>query len=372
MEYRVGEMVFNDWEIVREIGSGASGQVWEIVKKDHDISISSALKVIRVPKDPSLKRTLYGDGMDEQSVTAFFQDVVEDLTDEIKIMTDMKGFPHIVNCEDYQVIKYPEEIRWDILIRMELLVPIQTFIQEHGISEADVLRMGRELVQTLELFESKGIIHRDIKPDNIFVDNYQNFKIGDFGIARICDKASSDLSKKGTENYMAPEVFHGKDYDHTVDIYSLGLVLYKLLNNNRLPFYPETGSYSEWEMQQALIDRLSGKKELPLPCAASEAFGKIVLRMCAHDPGERYQNAGEILADLEHITGSGKNIAGTAAAEKGTGETSKSLDETRAMFGKDMFIYDAETVKKTSKTGITGNSIGKAAAGSTAQTEKNV
>ena len=128
MEYRVGEMVFNDWEIVREIGSGASGQVWEIVKKDHDISISSALKVIRVPKDPSLKRTLYGDGMDEQSVTAFFQDVVEDLTDEIKIMTDMKGFPHIVNCEDYQVIKYPEEIRWDILIRMELLMPIQTFI----------------------------------------------------------------------------------------------------------------------------------------------------------------------------------------------------------------------------------------------------
>lgn len=51
MEYRVGEMVFNDWEIVREIGSGASGQVWEIVKKDHDISISSALKVIHVPKD---------------------------------------------------------------------------------------------------------------------------------------------------------------------------------------------------------------------------------------------------------------------------------------------------------------------------------
>ena len=123
-----------------------------------------------------------------------------------------------------------------------------------------------------------------------------NFKIGDFGIARICDKASADLSKKGTENYMAPEVFHGKDYDHTVDIYSLGLVLYKLLNNNRLPFYPETGSYSEWDMQQALIDRLSGKKELPPPCAASEEFGKIVLRMCAHDPAERYQNAKEILA----------------------------------------------------------------------------
>ena len=158
MEYRVGEMVFNDWEIVREIGSGASGQVWEIVKKDHDISISSALKVIHVPKDPSLKRTLYGDGMDERSITTFFQDMVDDLTDEIKIMTDMKGFPHIVNCEDYKVIRYENEIQWDILIRMELLMPIQAYIQEHAISEADVLRMSRELVQTLELFESKGII----------------------------------------------------------------------------------------------------------------------------------------------------------------------------------------------------------------------
>lgn len=361
MEYRVGEMVFNDWEIVREIGSGASGQVWEIVKKDHDISISSALKVIHVPKDPSLKRTLYGDGMDERSITTFFQDMVDDLTDEIKIMTDMKGFPHIVNCEDYKVIRYENEIQWDILIRMELLMPIQAYIQEHAISEADVLRMSRELVQTLELFESKGIIHRDIKPDNIFVDNYGNFKIGDFGIARICDKASADLSKKGTENYMAPEVFHGKDYDHTVDIYSLGLVLYKLLNNNRLPFYPETGSYSEWDMQQALIDRLSGKKELPPPCAASEEFGKIVLRMCAHDPAERYQNAKEILEDLEQITGSKENIAGMAVAPEtaSVSSSSKSLDETRAMFQKDVFIYDAETVKKTSKTNITGNSIGK-------------
>ena len=201
--------------------------------------------------------------------------MVDDLTDEIKIMTDMKGSPHIVNCEDYKVIRYENEIQWDILIRMELLMPIQAYIQEHAISEADVLRMSRELVQTLELFESKRHHSPGYQAGQYFLSIITAiFKIGDFGIARICDKASADLSKKGTENYMAPEVFHGKDYDHTVDIYSLGLVLYKLLNNNRLPFYPETGSYSEWDMQQALIDRLSGKKELPPPCAASEEFGK--------------------------------------------------------------------------------------------------
>lgn len=51
--------------------------------------------------------------------------MVDDLTDEIKIMTDMKGFPHIVNCEDYKVIRYENEIQWDILIRMELLMPFR-------------------------------------------------------------------------------------------------------------------------------------------------------------------------------------------------------------------------------------------------------
>lgn len=274
MDYKVGTQVFNDWKIVREIGSGASGTVWELEKVDHEIATSSALKVVRVPQDPSLEKMLYNDGMDGISVTKFFQGVVDDLTDEIKIMNDMKGFPYIVNCEDYSVIKYPDELKWDILIRMELLTPIQAYIQSNALSEADVLKMSRELLQTLRLFESKGIIHRDIKPDNIFIDKFGNCKIGDFGIARICDKASANLSKKGTENYMAPEVFHGKEYDHTVDIYSLGLVLYKLLNNNRLPFYPENGAYSDWDMQQALIDRLSGRKELPLPNSASPEFGR--------------------------------------------------------------------------------------------------
>ena len=81
MKYEIGSMVFNDWQIVREIGSGASGVVWEIVKEDHDITISSALKVIHVPQNSSVERNLYADGMDELSVTKFLQNVVSDLTD---------------------------------------------------------------------------------------------------------------------------------------------------------------------------------------------------------------------------------------------------------------------------------------------------
>ena len=265
-EYKVGETVFDEWTIIRKIGSGISGQVWEISKKNQEKSLSSALKVIRIPGDfSSLEHTLYEDGMDEESVMEFFQDMVDELTDEIKRMAKLKDFPNIVKCEDYKVIHYPGEIKWDILIRMELLTPLQMFTKETKISEADVLRMSKELVQTLELFEEKGIIHRDIKPTNIFTDNHGNFKIGDFGIARVWDKVFGDPYKKKIENYMAPEVLQGKVYDHTADIYSLGLVLYKLLNKNQLPFYSETDFNSEIGGQQ------------PQPC--NTKLRQIILKM---------------------------------------------------------------------------------------------
>lgn len=360
MKYDIGERVFNDWEIVREIGSGASGTVWEIVKKDHDITTSSALKVIQVPQSESSKRALSDDGLDEASITSYFQKLVNELTDEIKIMIDMKGFPYIVNCEDYKVIKCPNEAKWEILIRMELLTPLQTYIQKHVLSEADIIKIGRELLEALSLFESKGILHRDIKPDNIFIDNYGNAKIGDFGIARICDKESVNLSIKGTENYMAPEVYQGKEYSSTADIYSLGLVLYKLLNNNRLPFYPTSGEYDDWDVQRAHIDRLTGNRELPVPCSASPEISKIILRMCTYNPKERYQSAKEVLEDLSDIAGSTIGIVGVTSEEaSATSNKDKSYNETRLGSIDGMIIHNGDVIKKTgksNKTGMTGQS----------------
>lgn len=354
MEYKIGEKVFDEWTIIREIGSGISGQVWEISKKNQEESISSALKVIRIPGDSSsLEQTLYEDGMDEESVMEFFQDVVDELTVEIKLMAEMKDSPHIVKCEDYKIIRYPGEIKWDILIRMELLMPLQVFTKEKEISEADVLRMSKELVQALELFEEKEIIHRDIKPANIFTDNQGNFKIGDFGIARVWDKVFRDPYKKKIENYMAPEVLQGKVYDHTADIYSLGLVLYKLLNKNQLPFYSETDFNSEIDRQQSQS------------CNTVPKLGQIILKMCAYDLGERYQDAHEILVDLETITETDEsNIAISKQSitdEKQEAEehlkrldedvvSKEILSEKNSMDNiKTMFEYDEKENKKSGK-----------------------
>ena len=84
--------------------------------------------------------------------------------------------------------------------------------------------------------------------------------MGDFGIARVADKTTGGLSRKGTFTYMAPEVYKGQAYGPSVDIYSLGLVMYRLLNNNRGPFLPPVPSPLTYnDRESALARRLGGE-----------------------------------------------------------------------------------------------------------------
>ena len=238
MNYTIGDSVFNDWIITRELGEGATGRVYEIEKNDHTISAKAALKVIRIPKSMSDVHEVMSEGMDEVSVTQYFREFVDEILREIKIMISLKDHPNIVGYEDHCVKEHEEEVGWDILIKMELLTPLSKWLLNHPMDEPTALRLGCEISSALAYATDSGLVHRDVKPENIFVDQMGRFKLGDFGIARTIEKTTGGLSKKGTESYMAPEVYLGKTYNDQIDIYSLGIVLYRLMNNNRLPFYP--------------------------------------------------------------------------------------------------------------------------------------
>ena len=337
MTYQIGETVFNDWKIVRRIGSGASGTVYEIQKQDQKVVLNAALKVMQVPQDPSVVESLRSDGMSDEAVGAYLQGIVNELIEEVKMMTSLKGFPYIVSCEDYQEVKDPDSLRWDILIRMELLTPLQDYQKSHDFTEADVHTMAVHMAKALQLFEEHHIVHRDIKPENIFVNPYGDYKVGDFGIATAADRAAGELSKKGTENYMAPEVYRGQDYDSTVDIYSLGLVLYRTLNNNRLPFYPLDRDYTEMDREQALVYRMAGKKTMPAPSRAGDELGQIILKMCAYRPQERYQNADELLRDLNRVTPSDQVILAAYESKTVIEKEQKDVkNQTTPLFGTKM------------------------------------
>ena len=302
MEYTIGSVVFDDWVIEQIIGQGSYGSVYKIRKSEYGVTTYSALKVIKIPQSSADIRSALSEGMDNQTVTSYFQGIVDDIVHEIAIMSQVKGHPNIVSYEDHKIAVRENEIGWDILIRMELLTGLIDYQLSHPIGERDVLQIAVDISEALAFCERKGLIHRDIKPENIFVSEIGAFKIGDFGVAKTAEKAASTQSRKGTEIYMAPEVYMGRPYDQNVDIYSLGLVLYRYLNDNRLPFYPQAGiPIRPGDRENALLERMKGTP-IPAPAHGSDGLCKIVLKACEYDPARRYRSAGEMLTDLKALT----------------------------------------------------------------------
>ena len=301
MEYSVDAAVLDGWNITRLLGEGSYGKVFEIERSEFGQTYRAALKVITVPQSSAEVRSVISEGMSVSQAEAYFHGIVEELMHEFSIMFKLKGTANIVSCEDLRVLEHPDGIGWDILIRMELLHPLLPYVYEHPMARRDIIRLGIDICKALELCQRYNIIHRDIKPENIFISDNGDYKLGDFGIARTIERTTSGLSKKGTYSYMAPEVYAGKEYGFSVDTYSLGLVLYRMLNKNRGPFLPqppEAITFSSRE--QALARRMSGEP-LPRPFYGEGRLGEIVLKACAFDPKERYSSPQQLRQELEAI-----------------------------------------------------------------------
>lgn len=294
------QKIWPEWEIEKQIGRGTYGVVYQAVRRGNDLTSRAAVKVISIPQDPSELDTLRSDGLDLQSSWAYLKLIVDEFVSEIRLLETFKGIQNIVSIEDYKVIEKKDPIGWDIYIRMELLTPFNVYICDRMLTEADIIRLGRDICTALEICGRRNIIHRDIKPENIFVNSFGSFKLGDFGTARNMENLTGGLSQRGTFNYMAPEVVTGASYDATVDVYSLGLVLYRLMNNNRLPFLSEKQLLSPGERRAALDRRIQGE-DLPAPCQASPALAQVILKACAFHPQDRYASAGEMRQALEAV-----------------------------------------------------------------------
>ena len=282
--------IWPDWTVEEQIGEGAFGKVYKAVRNDSGFMTYAAIKVISVPNNESEVESLQADGISLVGAKSYLQGIVSDFVNEIRLMESMKGTTNIVSVEDYKVVEKKEGIGWDIFIRMELLTPLVKKLTVSQFSERDVIKLGIDICSALERCSKCNIIHRDIKPENIFVSNFGDYKIGDFGIAKQLEKTCGSLSSKGTFNYIAPEVARGCSYDARVDTYSLGIVLYKLLNNNRLPFihpYNEQITYAEKRL--AVEKRLSGQP-LPPPVNASQEMAAVIDTACRYNPDERFNS----------------------------------------------------------------------------------
>ena len=290
---------WRDWKIVKDLGGGTYGRVYEIERTISGIQEKAALKIVSRPKNKDEMESYYNEGYSKADLIASYESEIRNYVQEYKLMKELQGESNIVSCDDFTMVPHEDGIGGDIFIRMELLTSLQQILRERSLSEQEIIKLGKDISHALVLCESKNIIHRDIKPANIMVSQFGNYKLGDFGVSKIMDHATFATSM-GTPEYQAPEVVHMERYGQAVDIYSLGITLYWLLNNRRMPFIDANQQITLAVKNEAMDRRYRGEK-LPVPKNGSAKLKQVVLKACAYRPEDRYASAKELYEALDAL-----------------------------------------------------------------------
>lgn len=290
------EPLWNEWYVEELIGKGSYGEVYKIYRDVGGKREYAAAKYISIPKADDRKNYRR---YSQKELTTIFEDRADKFSIEISSMLKLKDSKNVVHYEQHIKEKKKDEIGWDIIIRMELLTSLEDYLDENVFYKKDVVKLGIDICAAIDSCQKNNIIHRDIKIENIFLDAFNNYKLGDFGVSRE-GKGTATGTITGTSDYMAPEISKDHKYNSTVDIYALGIAMYQLLNNRRNPFIDADKVPTSDDEANAQLKRLNGEA-FPNPKFDSGELARIVKKACAYDRHERYETPQEMAEELKKV-----------------------------------------------------------------------
>jgi len=271
-ELTTGTIFAGRYKIIEELGKGGMGKVYKAI--DKKLNEEVALKLIK-PEIASDKKTL------------------ERFNNELKFA---RKIAHKNVGRMYELM----EEKGTHFITMEY-VPgqdLRGLIRQTGqLTVGTALSIAKQVCEGLTEAHRLGVIHRDLKPQNIMIDKEGNARIMDFGIARsVSGKGITGAGVMvGTPEYMSPEQVESKETDQRSDIYSLGVILYEMVTG-RVPFEGDTPlSVAVKHKTEAPPDPKQVNTQIP------EDLSRLILKCLEKDSDKRYQSAGEVRAELENI-----------------------------------------------------------------------
>ncbi|MGN8967399.1 Stk1 family PASTA domain-containing Ser/Thr kinase [Intestinimonas sp. HCP28S3_D6] len=273
MDQYIGKLLDNRYEILERIGTGGMAVVFK--GRDHRLNRLVAIKILKddLAKDAEFRRRFH----DESQAVA------------------MLSHPNIMAVYD---VSRSEQVEY---IVMELIdgITLKQYMQRKGgpLSWKESLHFITQIMKALSHAHGRGIIHRDIKPQNIMVLRDGSIKVTDFGIARLASAAQSTLTQEalGSVHYISPEQARGSRIDGRSDIYSAGVVLYEMLTG-RLPFEGDTPvSVAIQHINSIPLAPRELNPDIP------EALEAITMKAMAPKVENRYRNADDMLYDLEEF-----------------------------------------------------------------------
>lgn len=267
----IGKMLDDRYEIIELIGSGGMANVYKALC--HRLNRYDAVKIMR----------------DETAQNEEFRKRFRAESQAVAMLSH----PNIVSVYD---VSHSDDVEY---IVMELIdgITLKEYLRQKGaIAPSEALDFTMQIAKALEHAHGKGIIHRDIKPQNIMLLKNGMIKVADFGIAELQnDIEESNGETVGSVHYIAPEQARGAAPDARSDIYSLGIVMYEMLTG-RLPYVGDTDvEVAVKHMNTVPVSPREIVPEIP------EELERICLKAMDADIDARYQTAGELLRDLEQF-----------------------------------------------------------------------
>lgn len=265
----IGKMLDDRYEILEVIGEGGMAIVYRAL--DHRLNRDVAVKIMRdeMAADEEFRRRF----CTESHAVA------------------MLSHPNIVAVYD---VSHNDNVEY---IVMELMdgITLKQYIERKGVvAWKEVVHFTKQISKALAHAHERGIIHRDIKPQNIMLLRDGTIKVGDFGIAALENEVYENNGEAiGSIHYIAPEQARGECPDARSDIYSLGVMMYEMLTGG-LPFTGNTlGEIAVQHMNAKPVPPHEKNPEIPLE------LERITLKAMSAELSERYQSANELLSDLE-------------------------------------------------------------------------
>src|SRR3989441_6901260 len=271
-----GTVLGQRYEILQILGEGGMGSVYKA--RDRELNRMVALKVIR----PDL---------------AGNQSIIDRFKQEL-LLSHQVTHKNVIRIYDLSEAEGMKFITMEYIEGEDLRALIQ---EKHKLSPEAAVEIMQQVCRALEAAHSVGVIHRDLKPQNVMRDKTGRILVMDFGLARSLEGGGMTQTGAliGTMDYMSPEQALGRDLDQRSDLFALGLIFYELLTG-KMPFKAESAVASLLKRREQRAARVSSH-DAAIPRALSNLVGKCL----EPDLKLRYQSASEILTDLNAWQGKG-------------------------------------------------------------------
>lgn len=239
------------------------------------------VKIISIPQSPAKLEALLLTGAysTPEQAGKYFEGLADGVVQEAKVLTKLSQLEGFLPYENWQIRPMDDQVGYDVYLLGEYRRSLERQFRRDPLTHLQAVNLGLDLCAALSVCRQAGYLYVDLKPENVYITEKNQFKIGDLGFVRLSSLKYASLPDTYHSPYTPPEITDAmSSLNETMDIYALGLILYQAYNNGQLPSQEQTAP----------------GEAFPPPEFADYEMAEIILKACAPDPKDRWQNPSQM------------------------------------------------------------------------------